>query len=435
MGGAAARSAVLTFVDQGFASVSNFVVGLAVARVAGVAGLGAFSLAYTCWILVTNVHRGLITDPMAIYGDARGDDSTRNVQRGFAAEIILGVGASLAIALVGVVLLLAGWRAFGDGLLALAPWVTFLNIQDYWRWIGFMQRHPEKSLLNDTVFDIGQAVGFALVILTHSHTVFSVVSAWGLGAAVGALYGLRQFGVMPRLHGGWALLRGRWHTSKWLASSSLTGWGATSLYLIVVGAVLGPTGLGGLKAAQALAWGALAIVMQAGSSIGLPEASRAFAARGWKGAQKVSRWVAGSTFAIATVSTAVMIVAGKPLLRLLYGDAFGRYHPATVTAAVGFMVSALVLAPSLTLKTVGRARSLFHVQFIALGVSVIAAVALSLAFGVTGAAATPFVSAGASLVAAMVFVRTARRTIDVRSVTPDAATLAVNAFSLPEHSA
>ena len=42
--------AFVTTLDQGVASVSNFAVGVVVARVSGVAGLGAFSLAYAAWI-------------------------------------------------------------------------------------------------------------------------------------------------------------------------------------------------------------------------------------------------------------------------------------------------------------------------------------------------------------------------------------------------
>jgi O-antigen/teichoic acid export membrane protein len=417
MGPEAARSAVLTMADQGFASVSNFAVGVAVARIAGAAGLGAFSLAYTCWILFTNIHRGLITDPMAIFGDARSDEAREQIRRGFAAEVMLGIAATCVLALIGAALYLAGWHAFGEGLLAVAPWVTFLNLQDYWRWIGFMQRRPGLSLMNDAVFDIGQAMAFVAVFVVGTHAVVAVVSAWGLGAAAGAIYGLRQFSVRPSLRGGLTLLKSRWEMSKWLVSSSLTSWGSSSLYLIVLGGVLGPVGLGGLRAAQALAWGPLAIVMQAGTSFGLPEASRALSNRGWKGLRTVSRLVSGSTFLIATLSAVVLFAVGGPLLRLFYGASFGRYQPAAVLAAVGFMLAALGLGPGLSLKAVGRARWLFHTQMIGLILSVVAAVVLGTTLGVTGAAATGIVAGIGLLVAVLGFQRKARRSIEAGTAT------------------
>ena len=52
---AAATRATTTMVDQCVASASNFVVGIVVARISGPAGLGAFALAYTVWILLTMI--------------------------------------------------------------------------------------------------------------------------------------------------------------------------------------------------------------------------------------------------------------------------------------------------------------------------------------------------------------------------------------------
>ena len=67
-----------TLADQCVASVSNFAVGIIVARISGPAGLGAFALAYAVWILVTLLHRSLITDPMVIMGDMRRGSERRD---------------------------------------------------------------------------------------------------------------------------------------------------------------------------------------------------------------------------------------------------------------------------------------------------------------------------------------------------------------------
>jgi O-antigen/teichoic acid export membrane protein len=409
---------MLTMSDQAFASVSNFAVGVVVAHIAGAAGLGAFSLAYTCWILLTNAHRALITDPMAILGDLYSDDASQRVRQGLAAEVLFGLVASAGFLLVGLMLRLAGAHTFADGILALAPWIVFLNIQDYWRWIGFMSRRPEKSIANDAVFDIGEIVAFGAIFLVHAHSAFSVISAWGFGAAVGAVYGLKQFSVRPGFRGGARLLLSRWHLTKWLASSSLTGSGATSLYVIIAGAVLGPTGLGGLKAAQALVWGPSAIVMQGGTSFGLPEASRALTERGWQGLRRVSRWVAGMTFATALISAVVVFFAGKVLLKALYGPAFSAYEPAAELMAIGFMISALTLAPTLTLKAAKRTRWLLNTQLVLLVSTVSAVAALALKFGVTGAAWASVVSALVTLGASLFYQSRAAKEAD--QTVPDA---------------
>ena len=40
--------------------------------------------------------------------------------------------------------------------------------------------------------------------------------------------------------------------SKWIAGSSVLSWAAAQMYVFITGAILGPAGLGGLKAAQTL---------------------------------------------------------------------------------------------------------------------------------------------------------------------------------------
>ena len=104
LGGSATGRAMTTMADQCVASVSNFAVGIVVARISGPAGLGAFALAYTGWILLTTIHRSLITDPMAILGDLRGGERDEFIRRGFAADVTLGVMAACIIAAVGTML-------------------------------------------------------------------------------------------------------------------------------------------------------------------------------------------------------------------------------------------------------------------------------------------------------------------------------------------
>jgi O-antigen/teichoic acid export membrane protein len=201
LGAEAATRATTTMADQCVASASNFAVGVVVARLSGPAGLGAFTLAYTCWALLTTIHRSLITDLMAILGDMRREEKADFLRRGFAAEVTLGIAAGIVFAAVGAILIAVGQHSFGMGLLAVAPWIIFLDLQDYWRWIGFMQGLPQKSLQNDVLFIVVQAIAFAGAFLMGLHSVFAAVSAWGLGAAVSSLYGLFFGPACPRAAG------------------------------------------------------------------------------------------------------------------------------------------------------------------------------------------------------------------------------------------
>ena len=417
-GGGAASRASVTMVDQCVASASNFSVAIVVARISGPAGLGAFALAYTVWILVTTLHRSMITDPMAIMGDIRGKEQDQYIRRGFAAGVVLGAIAACVIAVVGTVFLVAGQHTFGIGLLSVAPWIVVLDLQDYWRWIGFMMGKPRKSLMNDLLFIAVQALAFGAVFVVGLHSVFAVVSAWGLGAAVAAAYGLRQFSVRPSIRGGRAFLWARWPTSRWLASERGASWGAIQLYLIVAGAILGPAALGGIKAAQGLVLGPTILVINAGGSFGLPEATRQLAERGWAGMIRVTRFVTTAGVLVAAVCAIAVLFAAPTFLRVLYGPAFVPYAPCARLFAISIAVTAFGVGPTLTLTATRRIVPLFIVQLVRMVFMVALTFLLAKAKGATGVAAVNLVGCAVTLAAMWVIQSRARRSVEAIQPTP-----------------
>jgi O-antigen/teichoic acid export membrane protein len=407
-----------TLADQCVASGSNFAVGIVVARISGPAGLGGFALAYTGWILVTLIHRSLITDPMMIAGDLRGDGKDEFIRRGFAADVTLGVMAACIIAAVGTALLVVGQHTFGVGLLSVAPWILVLDLQDYWRQIGFLQGTPRKSLMNDLLFNAVQALAFGAVFLAGLHSVFAVVSAWGLGAAVAALYGLRQYSVRPSVRGGRAFLRSHWQLSRWLAGERTASWGGSQLYLILTGVLLGPAALGGLKAAQGLMIGPTNVFIGAAGSFGLPEASRQLAERGREGLVRVSRFVTGAGVVGSAACGIAVLLAAPTLLKLLYGAAFVTYAPAARIFAVSVMVAAFSTGPVLTLMTTRRVRPLLILNLAKVPLSLATVCVLAALYGVTGAATTDLLMSVVTVVILLVLQSSARRSIEKAQTLP-----------------
>ncbi|HEY9379073.1 MAG TPA: hypothetical protein VIQ02_18500, partial [Jiangellaceae bacterium] len=52
--------------DQAISSLSNFALGIFVARTFGASSFGAFTLAYVTYTVVINAARGLATDPLLV---------------------------------------------------------------------------------------------------------------------------------------------------------------------------------------------------------------------------------------------------------------------------------------------------------------------------------------------------------------------------------
>jgi O-antigen/teichoic acid export membrane protein len=404
----ASRRAALTIVDQGVSSISNFVVSVAIARLDGAAALGAFALAYAVWQVAASLHRALVTDPMTVMGDAREASATADVRRGLAAEVLLGTGGAVILALIGSSLLLLHQHGYGSVMLMLAPWIPVLVVQDYWRWIGFMSRRPGRALANDIVFNCIQGGAFAALLIVHDYSIGLIIGAWGLGGLTGAVYGLFQYRVRPRRAGGLALLIERWHLSKWLAGDTLVLNFASQIYIVLAGVFLGPVGLGQLQAARTLVVGPAMMLIQSGSSAGLPEASRAFDAKGWRGLRRVSGIVTALAV-LATCSSAVVVALfGRTILSHIYGPSFAHLQLVALLLAVGIVLIATELGPHLSLKATRNTRFMLYLELVNLVVTLAAVCALSESFGITGAACASVIRCGASTVVSRILLRRAR---------------------------
>jgi O-antigen/teichoic acid export membrane protein len=316
----------------------------------------------------------------------------KGIKSGLGAELLLGLVGAAFFGILSLILLAFGQRTFAIGMAAMAPWVPVLLVQDYWRWVGFMTRRPQRALANDTVFNCVQGMALGAVFITHVHSVAALIASWGVGSLVGALYGIRQHHVRPSFAGGAALLRDRWSMSKWLAGTGLSGSAGTQLSVFIAGVILGPVGLGEFRAAQTLVVGPAGVLIMAGGSIGLPEASKAYTEKGRVGLIRVARVVTIAGFC-SFLGGAVLVAAfGQTLLTSIYGPSFSHLETAAILMAISYIVLSFCLGPTLILKATRNSRALFHLQLLTLTVSLSSLGVLAVLWGVNGAAASLIVT-------------------------------------------
>jgi O-antigen/teichoic acid export membrane protein len=393
----------ITGIDQAVSSLGNFAVGVAVARVAGAAALGEYSLAYATWLIVQAMHRSLITDPMAIETDVDQSNAAFHIRVGLAAELVLGISSAVLFGAIGLILLAVKQHAFGIAFVTFAPFVPFLLAQDYWRWVAFMTAKPAKALTNDLVFDLVQAAAFAGLFFAGERSAVLAIVSWGVGAITAALLGLWQFSVRPTLAGGLPRLRLRWSVSKWLVGSSAASMGSAQAVLLLGAAILGPVGTGGYRAASSLVSGPSNVLIQAGGSIGLPEAARALNEKGWLGLRRVQRFITLAGFLSVAPIAIVVLLYSHQLLSAIYGRQFGRFGTASVILAGAYVAASLHLGAILSLKTTKQVHLLYRTSLVSLVVTVGATALLASFYGVIGAAEASLVGAVVTTLVLLVF--------------------------------
>ncbi|MFG2500718.1 hypothetical protein ACGFSB_21185 [Streptomyces sp. NPDC048441] len=254
--------------DQAASSISNFVVGIYVARSLGVIAFGVFSLAWVTYGVVLNVSRGLATDPLVVRFSGASDASWRGaVAR--ASGTSLGVGTVIGAVCLVVGLALGG--RVGPAFACLGVVLPGLLLQDAWRFAFFAAGAGRKAFVNDLVW--GVALAPALLVAARVGSVAAFVLAWGASAAVAAAYGCLQSGIRPQVTRarGW-LREQRDLGSRYLVENvSLSG--ASQLRAYGLGAIVGVGAVGAVRGAELLLGPFLAVLMGL-SLVTVPEAAR-----------------------------------------------------------------------------------------------------------------------------------------------------------------
>jgi O-antigen/teichoic acid export membrane protein len=182
--------------DQALSSLTNFALGVLVARAVSPEGLGAFSLAFASYTLALNASRALVCSPVLVRHSATGDTDWRSGVRSAGGAALSLAGIVSASCLV-VALLTAG--AMQQAFLGLAVTMPGLLLQDLWRFSFFAGRRESAGLVNDLIWAVVMLPALGVLSFFGQHAVGWYVIAWGGAATVAAIVGIVQAGIVPRL--------------------------------------------------------------------------------------------------------------------------------------------------------------------------------------------------------------------------------------------
>ncbi|MFG1666881.1 hypothetical protein [Streptomyces sp. Y7] len=242
--------------DQAASSISNFAVGIYVARSLGVTAFGVFSLAWVTYGVVLNVSRGLATDPLVVRFSGVSDASWRGaVAR--SSGTALGVGTAIGAASLVAGLALGG--RVGPAFACLGVMLPGLLLQDAWRYAFFAAGTGRKAFVNDVVW--GVALVPAMVVAARVGSVAAFVLAWGASATVAAAYGYVQSGILPRVSRARAWLREQRDLGYRYLVENVSLSGASQLRAYGLGAIAGVGAVGAVRGAELLLGPFLAVLM------------------------------------------------------------------------------------------------------------------------------------------------------------------------------
>ncbi|MGX1267365.1 hypothetical protein [Streptomyces phaeoluteigriseus] len=344
--------------DQAASSMTNFAVGIYVARSLGVTAFGVFGLAWVTYGVVLSVSRGLATDPLVVRFSGVADAAWRGaVTR--SSGTALGVGAATGAACVVIGLALGG--RVGPAFACLGVMLPGLLLQDAWRYSFFAAGTGRKAFVSDLVW--GVALIPAMVVAARVGSVAAFVLAWGAAAAVAAAYGCLQSGIRPRPTGARGWLREQRDLSYRYLVENVGVSGASQLRAYGLGAIVGVGAVGAIRGAELLLGPFLAVLMGL-SLVTVAEAARVLR----RAPHRLAKFclVLGAGQAVAALLWgASLLLVPDGLGEFVLGDVWHSASTLIVPATLGVAGAGLGTGAAAGLRALGAARRSLRSQLFA----------------------------------------------------------------------
>lgn len=368
-------------IDQGFSSATNLGLSVIAGRVVGASGLGVVYLGFVAYLMFQAMQRGWLTDPLVV-ASASGPAADRADAARKALSIVICAAVVASVLLLVIGLLIPD--PYGHGLVLFVPWVGAALIQDFWRTVLFRDGRGRSAALNDGLWAAVMILTVPLLLVSHDPWI--VVLTWGAGAMAGAAIGFLQTGLRPaglRASVDWWVDRA-WPLARWLASESLMFVIQVQVVIFALAFILGTNNLGGLRSVQAV-FAPMTLLTQAIVFPGLPMLTKLSArsrrlALGWA--------LQLSALAVGLVLVYLLAVALFPhhLLGVIFGRDFDRFDNLIAPVAVQQLIFATNVGFFILLKAEGRGRALVLSRAVGAASTVVLAITLALASGLTAAA-------------------------------------------------
>jgi O-antigen/teichoic acid export membrane protein len=400
----------LALLDQGLIAISNFVIGILLARWLLPQQYGSYALAFSIFLLLSLVHQALVLEPQRVFGPTDYVDREREylgvllwIHSGlvFAISIVLGISAWV----------LEAWTRPNSlsgalkGLTFAAPCVLLLWLA---RGAFYVRMSPQRAVTGAAVYC---TVVFASLTLIYRFGLLSPFVAFlimGLAALIGSAVLLVQLQPLLSLrlaHSRFRLvLVQHWRYGRWLLVSSLLTWLTGDIYYLLVTSSSGIEAAGELKALLNFNL-PVAQVLSALAVFFLPHASRVQQESGMAALAETIRRMTWLFAAVATAYWIVLSLLSKPIMQLLYGHRYAEMAPLIPLVALGSLPWNIAYVPTIALRAVRSSNSIFVTYCASGAVAVVVGIPATKTFGLHGTLWSIVLSSSAALLVAFCLFR------------------------------
>lgn len=368
--------------DQAFSSVTNFALGILVARSVDLSSFGAFGLALATYATAVGISRGLNSQPLMVRYSAAPTAEWR-------AAVSSSCGSALTVGfLLGAVCAMAGWflgGVLGDVLFILGVSMPGLLLQDCWRWAFFAANRGAAAFVNDLLWAVVMFPVFVVVLRSDARPSVALLTlVWSASATAAAAFGVIQAGTWPNP----ARSRVWWREHRDLGPRFVGEFvvtnGSTQLGVYAVAAVGGLNVIGAIRAAHVL-FGPFNVLSMGIGMVAIPESVRALE-RSVEHLRRTISFLSRALALGALVWGAAILLLPASVGTWLMGPTWVAARSVIIPIAILRAATGVVAAIVTGFRAIVAARSSFWVRLITAPLPIVTGATGAAVGGTTGAA-------------------------------------------------
>ncbi|HEV2397360.1 MAG TPA: hypothetical protein VGS27_10505 [Candidatus Sulfotelmatobacter sp.] len=380
----------LAILDQGLISGSNFLIGILLARWLVPAEYGAFSLAFSVFLLLSYVYQSLLSEPQGVFSGS----TYRQCLRGYL-KALLGIQA--LVTAFGIVLLggsAAVVYAMGkaDGLPGALAGVAIASpcILFFWllRRAYYMNLAPARAAIGAFIYCVLVTGGLFVAYKKALVSPFTAYLLMAIGALGTGFFLLSQVNKAlppdttqgPTASQAW---HKHWEYGRWALAVSVVTWIPYYMYYPLVSYFGGMAQAGQLRALMNLSlpmeqsYTALSILF-------LPYAARVCREKGIQSSGPLVRRITMLFIFGALAYWAVLIPFKGVVFHVLYGGKYMEVTPLIPYVALGTTLWSAAFGPAILLRAIESPDLIFYARIVASVLSLVVGVPATRAFGLWG---------------------------------------------------
>lgn len=372
--------------DQGLFAVSNFLLNLFLARWLDPQDYGAFAVGFTIFLLIGNLHAGLLIDPMLVFGKSK----YLNCLKQYLA--VLRRCHWMFSALSSSLFILAGVMTwYGDkqllasslwGFAIAAPAILFLWLI---RRFCYVELQPELAARAGFLYLILMSVGIFCLNGTDWLAIFPALCVVGFASAGSAFWILLNLKATTELFQTEELKVSVWrdHSTygRWATGTNVMMWIPGNIYFLVLPVFLGLEATGALRALLSI----IMPIQQGFAALGTILVPLLVTIRGKPEYTRVLYSILGLLCVAALVNWSVLTFFNHDLLSWLYNGNYDSYAEMLVLLSLLPIVTSFVTVFGSSLRALERPDRAFWAYVYSSGFALSFGLVMMAVWGVIGA--------------------------------------------------